>query len=161
MKKVLKWIAIGFLALIALGLAVDALKSPEQKAADAVKAAQVKAQEAAEKKDRVQKELDSLPSVTAGQLTKAYEENTVAADQQFKGKKFKVSGTVADINTDITGDPYITMNGGNPFMAPQFGFEKSDAAQLAKVKKGSKVTMVCEGRGDVAKIPMSQSCVLL
>jgi hypothetical protein len=161
MMKLLKWIVIGFFALVGLGLVLDALKTPEEKAADAAKSEQVKVQDAAAKKEQAQKEQAALPLVTASQLVEAYEENTVAADLQFKGKKYKVTGTVGDINTDFTGDPYITLRGGNEFLAPQFGFEKSAAADLAKIKKGDKVTMVCEGAGDVAKTPMSRSCVLL
>ncbi len=107
-------------------------------------------------------EIDTLPNVTASAIASAYSENTVAADQQFKDKKFKVTGTVADINTDFMGDPYITLRGGvNQFMEPQFGFEKSDAAKLANLKKGSKVSLICIGKGDVAKTPMSGSCTLL
>ena len=99
---------------------------------------------------------------TANDIAKSYNENTVAADQKFKDKKFKVIGTVADISTDLLGDPYVTLRGGvNQFMEPQFGFEKSDSAQLAKLKKGSKVTLICTGKGDVAKTPMSGSCSLL
>lgn len=107
-------------------------------------------------------EIDSLPDVTATTIATAYSENTVAADQQFKGKKFKVSGSVVDINTDIMGNPYITLRGGvNQFMEPQFSFDKSDADKLAKLKKGAKVTLICIGKGDVAKTPMSGSCTLL
>ncbi len=43
MKKVLKWVGIVFLGLIVLGMVIDAMKSPEQKAAEA--AAQTKEQE--------------------------------------------------------------------------------------------------------------------
>ena len=107
-------------------------------------------------------EIDALPNVTASAMASAYSDNTVAADQQFKDKKFKVTGTVADINTDIMGNPYITLRGGvNQFMEPQFAFDKSDAAKLANLKKGSKVSLICIGKGDVAKTPMSGSCALL
>ena len=99
--------------------------------------------------------------VTATDIASAYNENTVAADQNFKGKKFKVSGTVTDINTDFMGNPYVTLQGGvNQFMEPQFGFDKSASAQLASLKKGSVVTLICTGKGDVAKTPMSGSCSL-
>ena len=162
MKKVLKWIGIVFVSLIVLGLIVDATKSPEQKAAEAAKREQDSAQKAEAKREQAKQEMAALPAVTASDIAFAYNENTVAADQKFKGKKFKISGTVVDINTDFMGDPYITLRGGvNQFMEPQFGFEKSDAAQLANLKKGSKVTLICVGKGDIAKTPMSGSCSLL
>jgi hypothetical protein len=96
--------------------------------------------------------------VTSIQLAKDYEENTVAADQKYKGKKFVVTGTVSDINTDIMGRPYVTLRGTNEFMAPHFSFDKSAGDQLAKLRKGVKVTLACEGAGDMAKIPMSEDC---
>jgi Na+-transporting methylmalonyl-CoA/oxaloacetate decarboxylase gamma subunit len=162
MKKVLKWVAIVFVGLIVLGLIVDSSKSPEEKAADAAAHEQEQAKQAVEKQEQAKQEMAALPAVTAASIASAYSENTVAADQQFKDKKFKVSGTVADINTDFMGNPYITLRGGvNQFMEPQFGFEKSDASQLANLKKGTKVNLICVGKGDVAKTPMSGSCTLL
>lgn len=148
MKKVLKLIGIAIVGLIALGIIIVATnKSPEQKAAEIKQSKQ---------------EMAGVPAITAANIAAAYNENTVAADQQFKGKKFKVRGTVNDINTDFMGDPYITLRGGvNEFMEPQFGFDRSEAAQLINVKKGSTVTMICVGKGDIAKTPMSGSCLLL
>ena len=46
-------------------------------------------------------------------------------------------------------------------MEPHFGFAKSDIAQLATLKKGTKITLVCIGKGDVAKTPMSGSCSIV
>ncbi len=99
--------------------------------------------------------------VSAADLASDYNDNTIAADQKYKGKEYKVSGTVMSIDTDFMGDPYLTLKGGvNSFMEPQFKFEPSEKNQLATLKKGDKVTMVCIGSGDVMKIPMSESCVL-
>jgi hypothetical protein len=102
-----------------------------------------------------------VPSFTAADIARAYEANTVAADQQFKGKKFQVTGTVVDISTDFLDNPYVTLSGGvNQFMEPHFGFDKAQAADLAQLRKGQEITMVCTGHGDVAKTPMSEDCVL-
>lgn len=180
MKKILKWVGGGFLALMVLGMIINATKTPEERAADQAaresstaaraEAKQLKAQakqlkaeaqadEAAEKEKQRQA---AIPVVTAHDIAVAYNENTVAADQQFKGKEFKVTGTVGDINTDFLGHPYLTLRGGvNPFMEPQFAFDKSAAPQLAKLKKGAKVTLTCTGKGDIGKTPMADSCTLL
>jgi hypothetical protein len=102
------------------------------------------------------------PSVTAIDLARAYEANTVAADQTFKGKRFRVNGTVASIATDFTGAPFVTLAGGvNPFMEPQFSFGKADASWLAALRKGDSVTLECTGKGDIAKKPMSDGCTRL
>lgn len=162
MKKLLKWVAIIIGGLIVLGFIADAMKSPEQKAADTAAREQQNAQRAAQQQAQVQQEAAAMPVVTAADIAKAYNENSVAADQQFKGKKFKVTGTVTDINTNFMGEPYLTLRGSvNQFMEPQFAFKKGDSAQLATVKKGAKVTLICVGKGDIAKIPMSEHCSML
>ncbi|MEI6746848.1 MAG: lysozyme inhibitor LprI family protein [Methylococcaceae bacterium] len=103
-----------------------------------------------------------LPEVTADSIASAYSENTIAADLQFKGKKYKVTGTVTDISTDFRGTPYITLQSSvHRFMKPQFSFEESEVARLANLKKGSTVSLICIGKGDIAKTPMSGSCTLL
>lgn len=173
MKKVLKWIGIAFVGLMVLGMIINALKTPEERAAE--KAAQEQAATARAERSKAEQgvserakdeqekaKLAAIPSITAKDLVNAYEENTIAADEQYKGKEFKVSGIVGDINTDFLGRPYITLRGsGNEFMKPQFAFEKSAASELAKLKKGAKVVLICTGKGDVAKTPMSDSCKLL
>ena len=107
-----------------------------------------------------QQAIDALPVITSQALSAAYDENTVAADQQFKGKQFKVKGTVTEISTDIMGDPYITLKGTNMFQEPQFQFDKDATDQLARLKKGMTVVLICTGRGDIAKTPMSDDCFM-
>ncbi len=173
MKKLLKWIVLCFLGLMVIGAIIESTKSPEEKAADqaareqraaADQAArdQRAAEEALAKAAQAKLEADSLPTVTASDLVKAYDANTVAADQKYKGKKFKVSGTVSDINTDIMGDPYLVLHSsGNSFNAPHFSFDKAAASLLANISKGSKVTLICTGKGDIVKTPMAGDCSLL
>jgi hypothetical protein len=118
--------------------------------------------ELAGKVERQQSEIASLPLVTASRIAQAYEENTVAADQVFKDKRFRVTGIVSSISTDFLGRPYVTLRGGvNQFMEPQFSFSKDSASQVAALRKGDKITLACRGRGDVAKTPMSDDCLLL
>ena len=166
MKKVFIWLMVGFVSLfgvlIVLGMIADAVKSPEQKAAEATARQEQKTQQATQKVQEAQSAVEALPEFTAADIANAYDSNTVAADQQFKDQKFKVTGVVSDINTDFMGNPYITLQGGqNQFMEPQFKFDNSQQDALAKLKKGDKVTVACTGKGDVAKIPMSDSCILL
>lgn len=100
-------------------------------------------------------------STTATDIAQAYKENTVAADQRFKGKRFSITGIVDDINTDFMGDPNVTLKGGvNRFMEPHFKFKKSSSSELALIYKGDSVTLICTGRGDVAKAPIWDSCTL-
>lgn len=102
---------------------------------------------------------EKLESYTASQIAKAYNDNTVAADHQFKGKRFKITGTVSDISTDIMGSAYVTMRGGvNEFMEPHLVLDDSYKGYAAGLKKGDKITLVCLGRGDIVKSPMLKEC---
>lgn len=157
--KVLK---VGF--LIFIGLVVVGLMAAPKKEATTGQGQQASTSGSAVsgRDDEQAKPSQPLMSTTAAEITKAYDDNTVAADQRFKGTRFVVSGTVADINTDILGRPYVTLRGGmNEFMEPQFAFAKENAPALAKLHKGNKVKMVCTGRGDIAKIPMSEDCEMI
>jgi len=103
--------------------------------------------------------VEPLLEVSAQQLAQAYDRNTVAADQQFKGKRFKVSGVVESINTNMFGNPYVTLRGGvNQFMEPQFELDDAHANYAAGLQSGMRISLICTGRGDVAKTPMSKDC---
>lgn len=103
-----------------------------------------------------------LLQYTAADLARAYEQNAVAADAKFKGKRFQVIGTVAEIKTDLFGDPAVTLRGGvNQFLEPTFGFDKGQLDAIAKLRKGQKISLACTGLGDVIKAPQSGGCVLL
>ncbi|MDA7088963.1 hypothetical protein PH586_21510 [Pseudomonas sp. SA3-5] len=103
--------------------------------------------------------VEPLIDVSAQQLAQAYDRNTVAADQQFKDKRFKVTGVVDAINTDMFGNPYVTLRGGvNQFMEPQFELDDAHANYAAGLQSGMHISLICKGRGDVAKTPMSDEC---
>lgn len=161
MGKLLKWMFWGLVGLMLIGWAIEASKTPEQKAAEQRERQEAQARAAEQQREQARLEMASLPTYTAREIARAYSENTVGADAMFKGKKFKVTGVVADINTDLFGDPYLLLRGGvNQFMEPQFQFDSGSAAQLGVLRKGNKVEIICIGKGDVAKTPMSGSCVM-
>ncbi len=98
---------------------------------------------------------------TARKIAAAYSENTVAADNKFKGQRFMVSGAISDINTDFTGSPVIILVGGvNPFLEPQAELIEPEMQKAASLKKGQQITLICTGKGDIAKTPMMSDCVI-
>lgn len=160
-KKILKWCFFGFVGLIALGLFLESQQTPEQKAANAAAIAERNAAEAAQQQEQAKQEMAALPVVQASAIARAYRDNTVAADQQYKGKKLRITGAIAEISTDFGGDPVVTLRGGvNPFMEPRADFDDGFAAQIAKLKKGAKIEIICTGGGDIAKTPMLHECVM-
>ena len=108
---------------------------------------------------KVEAPVEPLIEVSAQQLAQAYDRTTVAADQQFKGRRFKITGTVDSISTDMFGNPYVTLRGGvNQFMEPQFELDEDHANYAAGLQSGLRISLICTGRGDVAKTPMSKDC---
>lgn len=110
---------------------------------------------------KAEPDLDNLIKVTSVKLAYDYDQNTVAANNIYKGKRFKIYGLITDINTDIMGNGYITMHGINLYLQPQFSFGKEAMDQLATLRKDQAITLVCTGNGDIAKIPMSNDCEII
>jgi len=101
-------------------------------------------------------------NTTAHELAAAYNENTLAADNKFKGKRFVITGVVSDINTDMFNNAVVMLHGGvNQFMEPQARLAESEKPKAAELKKGASISLTCTGRGDVAKTPMMEKCVLM
>lgn len=141
---------IGFAWLAVMLVAMASGDRPSDKAATATTQSQPA---------KVAAPVTPLFEVSAQQLAQAYDRNTVAADQQFKGKTFKVTGVVDSINTDLFGSPYVTLRGGvNQFMEPQFQLDDAHANYAAGLQGGMRISLICTGRGDVAKTPMSKDC---
>lgn len=141
---------IGFAWLAVMLVAMASGDRPSDKAATATTQSQPA---------KVAAPVTPLFGVSAQQLAQAYDRNTVAADQQFKGKTFKVTGVVDSINTDLFGSPYVTLRGGvNQFMEPQFQLDDAHANYAAGLQSGMRISLICTGRGDVAKTPMSKDC---
>lgn len=81
----------------------------------------------------------NLPSVSANTLFSEYEANEVAADNKYKNKEYKVSGTVDKIGKDITDDGYALLKTSNLFGVQCF-FDNEQ--ELAKIQNGQQITVV-------------------
>lgn len=89
-----------------------------------------------------------LIEIAAADLFAAYNENEVAADSKYEGKKLKITGTINNIGTDILDNVYITLDTGEVLYSVQCYFKDGDEeAKVADLKKGDTVTLigVCEG----------------
>ena len=86
--------------------------------------------------------------VSSSQLYADYEANGVAADQKYKGKVLKVTGTVNNIDKDIMDQIYITLNGNNVIGDVQCFFSDDYVNEAAQLQKGQKITVIgkCEGK---------------
>jgi hypothetical protein len=126
-------------SLVAAGEAsnVEAVSEPAQVATPAVQA-------------------DAM-AVAASALYAAYDANEIAADQQFKGKLLKVTGTIEAIDSDLTDEPVVRLAAGDFDSVMVKGLPATSAASLSK---GQQVTVVCQGGGEVIGSPVLDDCVM-
>lgn len=97
--------------------------------------------------------------VSAGKLFDDYQENEVAADNAYKGRKLLVVATVQGVDKDVFGNVIVNLRTSNEFMPVLAAVEGEMEAKAGALKKGQKITLDCEGGGAVAKIPRLEDCV--
>lgn len=92
-------------------------------------------------------ELDVI-EISAADLFAEYDDNAVAADAKYKGKKLKVTGIVSDIGTDILDQVYVSLDTGEYFFTIQCYFsDKDEESKVAQLSKGDEIAVLgtCEG----------------
>ena len=97
-------------------------------------------------------------TVSSAQLSKAYSANEVSADEIYKGKNFVITGTVQSINKDITGSPYVVLNGKSMFENVHAQFKKDSASELTSLRKGQNVKMVCKVDNYIINTVTAKNC---
>jgi hypothetical protein len=97
-------------------------------------------------------------SVGARELFAPYNANEVAADQQFKGKRLRVIGTIESIDSDFGDEPVVLLSAGDFQSVHVQGLPKDVAGTLAK---GQEITVACSGGGEVIGSPILDDCSIL
>lgn len=101
-------------------------------------------------------------AIPAATLWKDFDANEVAAEDKYKGKVIAVKGTISSITTSPMGYPQVTFSG------DKYGlnnvvceFSKDDKGQIAKLKKGEKITLTGTCQGMVIKSVYIRNAKLL
>ena len=116
-----------------------------------------------ERKEFILKMARDLPlkkaAISPEVIWTAFNENEVAAEDQYKGKEVAIKGKIADITTDILGNPQISFNvDQHGFHNVHCSFEKEDRAVIAKMKKGQVVIVAGLCQGMVVQIVSLRKC---
>ena len=84
--------------------------------------------------------------VTAHKLLDDFDTNQVNAEQIYKGKKLKITGTVETIAKDILDKTYITLDSEKDFAwnVQCYFSDKDESQKLASLSPGDKVTVIGE-----------------
>lgn len=104
--------------------------------------------------DNSKKDTGKLASIR--EIVETYNQNEVAAEKMFDGKRFSIGGPVRSIEKDFFGDvvikfqglgPFNILNLGNKVTEIELSFSGKNAEELMKVRKGDVVIANCIGRG--------------
>jgi hypothetical protein len=95
--------------------------------------------------------------VSARQLFADYEANEVSADDKYKGKVLRISGTITKIGKDVLDTPYVGLSVGDDVFEVQCMFD--DGAAVSSLKKGQKLTVRCKGDGKMGNV-IVRGCVV-
>lgn len=153
MKKAFKWILIVIVVLFVIGL-VAGNDDTETEASQNIKSSEnnVVAEQEAEP-------VTATP-VNASDLFADYDSNEVAADKKYKGQLLEVSGTVSSIDSGLGDSAMVQLETSNQFMHVTAKGNDEFTSAAASLTKGQKITMICEGDGEVIGMPMLSDCVI-
>ena len=96
--------------------------------------------------------------IDAKALSREYNSNEVAADAKYKGKNILVRGVVEAIAKDAFDNPYLSIKGSQMFHTVHAQFPDSALDDLAKMKKGQNVALICKVSGMIIGSVMAEGC---
>lgn len=105
--------------------------------------------------------VDAILAVTVAQLAKDYDANEVAADQKYKGKKLRVSGSVQSIDKDVFDNIVVHLRATNEFIPAMAKLDDKHEALAASLSKGNKIIWQCNGGGKLIGRPVLNNCAPL
>ena len=88
----------------------------------------------------------SSPIIDATTLVDSYQNNELAADNTYKGRRFRIQGTIDTIGKDILDNPYVTLKNDDGFRSVQCFLARGSVSRAGHLSKGDSVTV--EGRVD-------------
>lgn len=104
---------------------------------------------------------DGSVTVGAVRLWREYQENEVAADTRYRGKRLRVTGTVVSVERDADGSPVLHLLSGNPIFRTMATLDRAFIPGAAQLRKGDQVVVRCVGAGVMMRMPQLEKCTLL
>lgn len=96
----------------------------------------------------MKKAADSAPEpkkvikISAEKLYKAFDDNSIAAEEKYKGKLVQVSGKIDSIDESFWGTPYVRLKADDyGFTSVTCYFSSSDKSELASLQKNQSITI--------------------
>ncbi len=98
-----------------------------------------------EVRKKTMKPTEQIIRVNIKDILLAYKNNEVGADIQYKGKLIQTTGIINSVKKDFSDNIYVVLGTNTDFEWTQFRaeFVKTMNEQIAKLQKGSQLTVVC------------------
>lgn len=137
MKKVIKFILIGFVGLVILGFILD---KPNN---DAKTGTQTDTK-VEENNDQPVEAIE----VNTSSFIKEFDENQLAAEEKYKDKIIRFSGYIRNISEDIMGSPFLSINPTSDeyYYGTNIQCMFKEKSELTSLKNGQSITL--EGKVD-------------
>jgi len=101
---------------------------------------------------------ETVTDVSPAELSEAYEQNEIAADNQHKGTLVKMSGRVDSIGKSPAGVPYITIETGDGLHKIRCHLTKYGATRAANFIPGMSVTIKGRVLGKLSSGVLIEDC---
>lgn len=97
--------------------------------------------------------------IRAEELAQLYDQNEVAADDRFRGKRLLVTGALTQIRKDFTDDIVLQLKA-RGLMGVQARVIPEQKGAVAQLRNGQEITLDCECRGATLGAPSLWGCTL-
>lgn len=105
----------------------------------------------------------SINTVSAIDLLKDYEANEVNADNQYKSKILRISGTIDSIGKDIADTAYITLQSDNKysiFKVQCYFKDEKEIAKVATLQAGQSIEIIGICNGKIGNISIEDCSIV-
>jgi len=152
-------VATGFIVLFMIALGSSALDDAKKKANENTITGNTQTTTVTPDVQET-KPVEPTIKVTAIDLYNEFENNSVAAEAKYKGKRIEVTGTINSIENGLS-RPYISLQSNNPYISSVYCyFDKSDASMVVSLQKNQKVTLSGSVSDSIIGIEMEQCQVV-
>ena len=100
-------------------------------------------------------------TVTASELSHAYEFDDAGARRRYEAGPLLARGTIASIVPDGGDGPFLVLDGGSKSYRPHVWLTRASQAKVAGLGVGQHVTVHCGSVSDFLDNPVLKDCTLL
>lgn len=99
-------------------------------------------------------------AIDANELWRAYDANELAADGQFKGKRFMLHGIVQSITKDFGDNAIVSLQSPNELLPTHLSLTTEQIPKAMKLHKGDEIFATCTCTGAIMGAPSLDGCEL-